>query len=96
MVKKITPWNKEVEKLFDSIAKYGKAYTEDITITRSLGKKLPDLFDEQEGLMDIGRIGKTRKSMIVPRIGVQLVPLPDRSSYQNRLKRKKTYQIYRV
>lgn len=95
-MKKITPWNKDVERLFDSIAKNQRAYVNDIKVTRSLGKKLPDLFDENEGFMDIGRIGKTRKSVVVPRIGVQVVPLPESDSESIKIRRKKKYGIFRV
>lgn len=95
-MKKITPWNKDVERLFDSIVKNQRAYISDVNLTRSLGRRLPDLFDENDGFMDIGRIGKTRKSVVVPRIGVQVVPLPERSSYQTKLKRKKKFGIFRV
>lgn len=94
-MKKITPWNKDVERLFDSIAKNQRAYVNDIKVTRSLGKKLPDLFDENEGFLDIGRIDKRRCSVVTPRIGVQIVPLNEPTSRINEMRRKK-FGIYRL
>lgn len=95
-MKKITPWNKDVERLFDSIVKNQRAYISDVNLTRSLGRKLPDLFDENDGFMDIGRIDKTRKSVVVTRIGVQVVPLPEPDSESIKIRRKKKYGIYRL
>ena len=95
-MKKITPWNKEVEQLFDSIVKNGKAYTSNNTITRNLGRKYSDLFDEHTGFMDIGKVDRSKKSIIVPRIGVQVVPLPEPDSESIKLRRRKKYGIYRL
>jgi len=95
-MKKITPWNKDVERLFDSIAKNQRAYVSDVNLSRSLGRRLPDLFDEHDGFMDIGRIGKSKKSVVVPRIGVQVVPLPELTSKSLKIRRKKKFGVYRI
>lgn len=95
-MKKITPWNKDVEKLFDSIVKNQRAYVDDINMTRNLGRRLSDLFDKDNGYMDIARIEKTKRSVVIPRIGVQIVPLPEPDSESIKMRRKKKYGIYRL
>jgi hypothetical protein len=90
-----TPWNKEVERLCDSLVKHKRAYTDDINITRMLGRRHPDLFDEHNGYFDIGRVRKTNKSIIVPRIGVEIIPFPEPDSESIKLRRKKKYGIFR-
>lgn len=91
-----TPWSKEVERMFDNIARIGKYYTEDIQFTRNLGRRAPDLFDEQNGYMDIARIGKSRKSVVIPRPGVQIVPMPLPDSEAIKVRQKKRWGIYRL
>ena len=71
----ITPWSKEAENYFRRLVKQKVIYTDDIHFTRTLGRKYPELFDENIGVMDIGRIEKRNKSMIAIRPGITIVPI---------------------
>jgi len=94
-LKKITPFNKEVENLFERIAKNGKAYTENSHLTRMLPRKYPDLFDSNTGVLEIYRNERRRKSVIIPFDGVQFIPLVEPTSRINE-KRRKKYGVYRL
>jgi len=98
-MKTITPWKKypkEFENVFDSIAKNQRGYTSNINFTRGLPRQYPELFDDVNGFFDIARIGKRKESVIIPKIGVQVVPLPEPSSISIKSRRRKRYGIYRL
>jgi len=94
-MKKITPWNKDAERLFDRIAKNGKAFTNDSHITRMLPRQYPDIFDKKNGLIGIYRSESRRESTIIPFDDVQIIPLPEPTSRTNEMRRKK-FGIYRL
>ena len=80
-MKSIYPWSEDVEKLFRRLAKDRIVYTDNSDFTRSLGRKYPGLFDEDNGFLDIGRIKKRRSSVIVLRPGNGIAPKPCRKKY---------------
>jgi len=85
----IKPWSKEVENYFRRLAKDRIVYTDDISFTRTLGRKYPELFDRNNGFMDIGRIEKQHKSIIAIRPGNTIVPLKEFDS------RKRKYTFFK-
>jgi len=82
----------EYDKYFKRLLKDRVSYIEDINITRNLGKKYPDLFDEDNGFMDIARIKKRNVSALVLRPGAGLAPMTPNSSTN----RKKKYKFFRI
>jgi hypothetical protein len=64
--------------------KDGVTYIDDVQLTRNFGRKYPDLFDENKGFLDIGKIDKRNKSMIVRRPNVGIVPIPGRKNQKFR------------
>ena len=77
----IKPWSKESENYFRRLAKDRIIYTKDIEFTRTLGKRYPSLFEEDNGFLDIGRIKKTSSSMIALRPGNIIAPKPNRRKF---------------
>ena len=77
----VTPKTKEIERLFRRLSKVKIDYTDDIHMTRKLGRNFPDLFDEEFGFLDIGRIEKRNKSMIALRPNVVVIPKKSRGKY---------------
>ena len=92
------PFNKEIEKIFDNIAKYDRAYTTDIKITRNLPRKYPVLFDEDNGFFEIFRNESIRKSVICPRNGIKCMPIlePDSKRIEHKSNIFKKYGIFRI
>ena len=88
----IKPFDKEMKRILDQLQKDRNAYTSDIKLTRKMGKKYPELFDENIGLMDIGRIEKTRKSVITLRPGAMILPLPPPPTRPSSFK----YRVYKI
>lgn len=95
-MKTIRPWSKESEKILNQIAKDGKAYTSNIQFTRAFGRKHPSIFDKDNGYLDIARINKSNKSVILPRSDIRLIPLEEFSSDEIRLRFKKKYGFVRI
>ena len=95
-MKKISPFNKEVERLFERIAKNGKAYTNNGKLTQMLPRKYPDIFDKHDGLIEIYRNPSKKRSIIVPLDGVHVIPLPEPDSVSIKIRRKRKFQIYRL
>ena len=71
----IKPWNEKSKNKIRQLAKDGIIYTNDINFTRTIGRRYPQLFDENNGFLDIGRIGKRNKSMIAKRPNVSIIPI---------------------
>ena len=82
----IRPWDKKSENYFDILARDRTLFTKDTLFTQNLGKKYPTLNGKYLG---IGRIDKTRESMIGLRKDVGLAPLPSRRKY-------KKYKFFRL
>lgn len=82
----IRPWNKKSESYFDILAKNQRLFTKDTLFTQNLGRKYPDLNGKYIG---IGRIDKTRESIVSLRDGVGLAPFPSRRKY-------KKYKFFRL
>ena len=95
-MKTIRPWNKESERVLNQIAKDGKAYTANEMFTRAFGRKHPAIFDKNNGFLDIARIEKRRESVILPRSGIRLIPMPDRPGEAVKLRFKKKYGFVRI
>ena len=95
-MKTIRPWDKESERILNQIAKDDKAYTTNENFTRAFGRRHPAIFDEHNGFLDIARIDKRRESVILPRRGIKLIPLPDRSGEAIKLQFKKKYGFVRI
>jgi len=95
-MKTIRPWNKESERILSQIAKDGKAYTNDMNFTRLFGRKHPQLFDKNNGYLDIARIDKRRESVILPRKDIRLIPLDEFPSEEIKLRFKKRYGFVRI
>ena len=95
-MKTIRPWNKESERILEQIAKDGKAYTTNEMFTRAFGRKHPNIFDKDNGFLDIARIDKRKQSVILPRSDIRLIPLPDRPSEAVKLQFKKKYGFIRI
>ena len=89
----VKPWNDEIRKKLQQLMKDGVVYTKDINFTRSMGRRYPELFDKDNGFLDIGLIGKTHRSMIVKRPNVGIMPIPGSLTQPNRL-RFKFYKIF--
>lgn len=89
----VKPWCKEAENYFKRLAKDRIAYVDDIKFTRNLGHKYPELFDEINGFMDIGRIDKRRKSMIALRPGNVIVPIKENDCRRRKFTPFKLFKI---
>jgi len=95
-MKTIRPWDKESERILNQIAKNGKAYTSNMQLTRNFGHKHPELFDKNNGFLDIARIEKRRESVILPRSDIKVIPLDEFPSDEVRLRFKKKYGFIRI
>jgi len=95
-MKTIRPWNKESERIFEQMAKDGKAYTTNEIFTRAFGRRHPTIFNKDNGFLDIARIDKRRESVILPRSGIRVIPLPDRPGEAVKLQFKKKYGFVRI
>ncbi len=91
---KINPKTKQVEKLFRRLAKDKIGYVDDINFTRNLGRWYPELFDENNGFMDIARIDKRRTSVVVVRPGFGVAPLESSSSRKRRFIRFELFKLF--
>lgn len=89
----VKPWSKEVEKYFKRLAKDRLFYTKDINFTRNLGRKYPELFDKNNGFMDIGRIEKRNESIVVVRPGSIVVPLEEPDWRRRKFTKFKFFKI---
>lgn len=88
----VKPWDNKSKRKFMQLVKKPHVYTSDIDFTRKLGRNYPDLFDENNGFLDIGRIKKTKRSVIVKRDNVRVRPVFGSSSRYNRLK----FEFYKI
>ena len=70
----VKPWSSESERILRRLVKNGKAYTPNNTLTRTFGRKYPELIDNN--FLDIGRIDKKKESIIATRENVVVVPKP--------------------
>ena len=95
-MKTIRPWSKESERIFDQIVKDGKAYTNNDAFTRAFGRKHSSIFNKDNGFLDIARIDKRKESVILPRSGIRVIPLPDRPGEAVKLQFKKKYGFVRI
>ena len=95
-MKTIRPWNKESERILNQIVRDGKAYTSNEMFTRAFGRKHPEIFDKNNGFLDIARIDKRRESVILPRRDIRLIPLEEFSSEEVKLRFKKKYGFVRM
>ena len=95
-MKTIRPWDKESERILNQIVKNGKAYTNNNQFTRTFGRKFPDLFDKNNGFLDIARIEKRRESVILPRDNVNIVPIPDFDSDAVKLRYPKKFGFFKT
>lgn len=90
----VKPWDEIDRKFFRRITKDRIFYTNDIDLSRSLGRRYPSLFDKENGFMDIGRIKKTNSSMIALRPNSYIMPLPPSITNTKKNFRFKFYKIY--
>lgn len=95
-MKTIRPWDKESERVLNQIVKDGKAYTSNMQFTRAFGRKHPTIFDKDNGFLDIARIEKRGKSVILPRSDIRLIPLEEYPSDEVKLHFKKKYGFVRI
>jgi len=95
-MKTIRPWDKESERILNQIVKNGKAYTNNNQFTRIFGHKYPELFDKNNGYMDIARIGKRRESVILPRDNVSIVPISERTGEAVKLRFPKKFGFFKT
>jgi len=95
-MKTIRPWSKESERILNQIVKDEKAYTSNMQLTRAFGKKHPEIFDKDNGFLDIARIEKRNESIILPRSGIKLIPLEEFPSEEIKLRFKKKYGFIRI
>ena len=91
---KINPKTKEVERLFRRLAKDKIGYIDDITFSRNLGRWYPELFDEHNGFMDIARIDKRKKSVVIIRPNAGIAPIESNSSRKRRFTRFQLFKIF--
>lgn len=61
-----------------------------------LPRKYPELFDDINGYLEIYRNDRSRQSVILPRLGVRIVPLPEPDSESLKVRRRKKYGVYRI
>ena len=80
------------DKYFQRLLKDRVVYTNDINFTRQLGRKYPDLFDKNNGFMDIARIKKHHESVIVLRPYAGLAPIYS----SNGTNKKKKYHFFKI
>lgn len=95
-MKTIRPWDKESERILNQIVKNGKAYTSNNNFTRMFGRKYPDLFDKNNGFLDIARIEKRRESVIIPRDNVSIIPISERTSRATGLRFPKKFGFFKT
>lgn len=68
----VTPWSKEAEKILNRIMKTGRADVFDIDISRSFGRHCAEIVDD--GYLEIARVEKKKKTIILPGINVVMFP----------------------
>lgn len=72
MMKSIKPRNNKEFKIFDRVARMGRADFYDINLSRSMGRHYPSLVDE--GYLEIARVDKKKKTIIIPGENVRIIP----------------------
>lgn len=79
------------DKYFRRLLKTHRVDIEDINITRNMPRKYPELFDKDNGFLDIGRIDRTHTSMLVLRNNVGIAPI-----YPSSSKKTIKYKFFRI
>ena len=79
----IKPWDEKSKKILDQLARDGKAFTTDITFSRTFGRMYHEL--EDMNLIDIARVDRKKKTWFVIPPDVRLVPI-----------QRKQYRFYRL
>jgi hypothetical protein len=79
------------DKYFRRLLKSHRVDIDDISIVRNMPRKYPELFDKNNGFMDIGRIDRTRTSMLVLRPNTGIAPIYPPSS-----KKGIKYKFFRI
>jgi hypothetical protein len=80
------------EKYFRRLIKDRIAYTDDIQFTRQLGRKYPELFDKDNGFLDIARIKKRHESVLILRPNTGLAPITPPTSTS----KYKKYKFFKI
>lgn len=88
----IRPWNKESERIFQQLARYGRAYTDDMNFVRSFGRRYSQFIDDD--FMHVAHIKKKRKSIIVTPPKVNLIPIPTPTSQHTKFRKYQFYKIF--
>lgn len=88
--------NKKDERIFSSLMKKDWVITSDITLTRSLPRRYPLLFDKHNGFYKIYRNRKDGESAILPRDGVKLIPVINPDSVRIKSSKLKKFGVVRI
>jgi len=67
----VKPFNKEHERIFRQLMKNNIAYTNDIKLSRSFGRHYSNIIDE--GLLDIARVEKKKRSIFASPPEIRIV-----------------------
>ena len=89
----IKPWDDFDKNVFRRLAKDRIIYVDDPKITRNLGRRYSDLFDEENGFMDVAPIFRRKKSMVALRPNCSIIPIPGSTSNPKNF-RFKYYKIF--
>jgi len=87
----IKPKDEEDTKIFRRLAANEKCYIKNPEVTRRLGRRYPQLFDEHIGYADIGKIWKTNQSVFVTREKVKVVPIQGSAT-----RKKMKFKFYKI
>lgn len=68
----IRPWDEHSKRLLDQLVKDGRAWTDDIKISRKFGLRHPEL--EKFDFMDISRTDRKKKTWFVTYPNVRIKP----------------------
>jgi len=68
----IKPWSKEAEKIFNRLCRDMVTYTDDINLSRQVGRMCDDLV--RQDYLDIARIDRKKKTAIIKPPGVVIFP----------------------
>ena len=89
----VKPWSKESENVLRKLSKKRTAYTTDIELTRTFGRRYPELI--REDFLDIARIHKKDKSVFLLPDDSYVVPNPPNpGSPHGKFMKYKFYKIF--
>lgn len=89
----VKPWDEASKRILDQLVKdNGKAFTTDIEIPRSFGRRYPELIEND--FLTIARSDRKHESVFATKPNVMVIPIPTRTSRNTRWMKYKFHKIF--